>query len=150
MTNVVEGSEMTKVVYGKKIPSIYHLWVAGTAIAILASSPQMLRAQSEALPKCAEVEGGPRCPTANGAERNGVLIFGDFDQAKFGAQAQENVCVCGNTMLNDCDETQPADGELTCAGGTLQELPITIELIKNPATTICKTVDGERICVTTN
>jgi hypothetical protein len=148
MTNVVEGSEMAKVVKGKKITSIYHLWVAGTAIAILASSAQALRADAEpeALPRCADIEGAPQCPIADEVERNGVLVFVDFDQANFGARAQENVCVCGNTVLVDCDETQPADGEDTCAGGQLQELPVTYELIKNPASTVCKTVDGERIC----
>jgi hypothetical protein len=148
MTNVVENRDMARVVKQKKVISIYHLWVAGTAIAILALSPQTSRAdvEPEALPKCADIEGGPQCPTADGVERNGVLIFGDFDQAKFGAQARENVCVCGNTVLNDCDETQPADGELTCAGGTLQELPVIYELIRNPASEVCKTVDGERIC----
>jgi hypothetical protein len=149
MTKVVERSEMAKVVKRRKIPSTHHLGLAGAAIVIFVSSVQVLRADGQpvAVPRCADIEGAPQCPM--GVEKNALVVLFDFDQDKFGAGAQENVCVCGNTVLVECDETQPAGGEGTCVGGQLQELPVTIELIKNPATTICKTIDGQRICVTT-
>lgn len=78
---------------------------------------------------------------------NGLLIFFDFDEVNFGVDA--NQCTCGETKLNDCDEGASAQEEdTTCAGGTLQQVPVQVEGIQNPGTTVCTTISGRRVCKT--
>jgi hypothetical protein len=103
--------------------------------------------ETEPLPSCAELgEDAPQCPLDGAVEQNGLLIFFDFDAVNFGVDA--NQCTCGNTELNDCDEGASATGTNTCAGGTLQQVPVQVEGIQNPATTVCTTVAGKRVCKT--
>jgi hypothetical protein len=108
------------------------------------------------LPPCSSLENGPLCPVVDGdegQERNGTLIFFDFDEPFFGVGSGESQCTCGNVQLEDCAEGLPAESGNTCAGGELLELPVIVEGVKNSrdggpeATTVCKTVDGVRECV---
>ena len=150
MTRVVEENEMTKVVNGERMMSTGRLWRAGAAIAVLVSSMHAFGAEEvpqepQELPRCADIEGGPQCPVDDEQmERNGVLAFFDFDQLNFGAEAKP--CVCGNTVLRDCDESLPADQPGSCVGGVEQKLPVLFELTKNPDSRMCETIDGERKC----
>lgn len=112
-------------------------------------------ADAAPLPRCDEIENGPLCPVFDAEdERNGVLVFLDFDAQVFGATSSENQCVCGNVELDDCSEGLPADEEGSCAGGELREIPVLVEAIRNvrdggpDATTVCTTVDGKRVCKT--
>lgn len=112
-------------------------------------------ADAAPLPRCDEIENGPLCPVSDGEEeRNGVLVFLDFDAQVFGAASSENQCVCGDVELDDCSEGLPADEEGSCAGGELREIPVLVEAIRNvrdggpDATTVCTTVDGKRVCKT--
>jgi hypothetical protein len=149
MTRVVEENEMIKVVDGERMMSTGRLWGAGAAIAVLVSSMHAFGAEAlsaqepQELPRCADIEGGPQCPVDDEKmERNGVLAFFDFDQLNFGAEAKP--CVCGNTVLRDCDESLPADQPGSCVGGVEQKLPVLLELTKNDR--VCEVIDGERVC----
>ena len=105
--------------------------------------------ETDPVPSCADLgEDAPQCPLDGGVEENGLLIFFDFDETNFGVDA--NQCTCGNTDLNDCDEGASAGGTATCAGGTLQQVPVQVEGIQNPSSTVCTTVSGKRVCKTTS
>jgi hypothetical protein len=106
-----------------------------------------LTEEPQELPRCTEIEDGPQCPVVDEAERNGTLVFFDFDQLNFGGEARP--CVCGNTVLLNCNESLPADEPGTCAGGVLQKVEVMYVLTKNPDSKVCKTIDGERICFRT-
>jgi hypothetical protein len=103
-----------------------------------------LSEEPEPLPMCAEIENGPQCPVdEEQVERNGALVFFDFDEIDFGGAKE---CVCGTTVLVECNEKAPAGEEDTCAGGELSALPVEYLAIKNPDSTICRTIDGKRKC----
>src|SRR5688572_17613341 len=103
MTQDTEGSEMTIVTNGRVARTINQLRAAGATIALLAALTQgcatreqslaqasasegtVVRAAGEALPMCKEVENGPQCPVGDGgSERNGSIVFFDFDEPDFG------------------------------------------------------------------
>jgi hypothetical protein len=145
---------MTNVVRAERTMSTGRLWGAGVAIAVLVSSMHVLGAEAvstqepQELPRCADIEGGPQCPVDDEQkERNGVLAFFDFDELNFGVEAQP--CVCGNTVLRDCDESLPAGQTDSCVGGVEQKLPVLFELTKNPDSRVCKVIDGDRKCFET-
>jgi hypothetical protein len=104
--------------------------------------------ETDPVPTCAELGAdAPQCPLDGEVEQNGLLIFFDFDEVNFGVDA--NQCTCGVTELNDCDEGASATGTNTCAGGELQQIPVQVEGIENPSSTVCTTVSGKRVCKTT-
>jgi hypothetical protein len=86
----------------------------------------------EPLPSCAEIEDGSQCPLLGDEqeERNGALVFFDFDQPDFGAD--QPPCVCGSTELLDCNEKLLAGQEGTCAGGELQAVEVVYVATKSP------------------
>lgn len=101
--------------------------------------------ETDPVPNCADLgPNAPQCPLDGGVEQNGLLIFFDFDAVNFGVDA--NQCTCGATELVDCDEGASASGTNTCAGGTLQQVPVQVEGIQNPSSTVCTTIAGKRIC----
>jgi hypothetical protein len=102
-----------------------------------------LSEEPEPLPMCADIENGPQCPLEGEVEKNGALVFFDFDEIDFGGAKE---CVCGTTELVECNEKAPAGEEDTCAGGELSALPVEVLAIKNPDSTICRTIDGKRKC----
>jgi hypothetical protein len=106
-----------------------------------------LSEEVEELPRCADIEDGPQCPVNGEAERNGAVVFFDFDQLNFGAEAKP--CVCGNTVLEDCNESLPAGQTDSCVGGVEQKLRVLFELTKNPDSRVCKVIDGDRKCFET-
>lgn len=169
MTQDVEGSEMTKIMKGRALMSLSQMWAAGAAIVFLASLTQacatrepplaqspasrgtVVTVAGEALPRCSEVEKGPQCPFDDkGSERNGSLVFFDFDERDFGGAPQ---CTCGELVLRNCNEDAPAGEPDSCAGGELMELPVVVEAIKNvtdTASTTCETYRGRRDCSTSD
>ena len=150
MTKAMEGSKMIQVMtvsemtaVARQITSIRRLCTGCAVIAVLTLAvPACAYEESEPLPNCAEVKDGPQCPVG----KTGAVVFFDFQEP-----GDEQIgCVCGDVTLLQCREEAGQTETGTCAGGTLERLPIVYELIRNPATTICKTIDGKRICRTTS
>jgi hypothetical protein len=102
--------------------------------------------EEEEVARCEDIPDGPQCPLDGEEERNGVLVFFDFDERNFGVERDDNQCACGDLEPIGCAEGAAADEEGACAGNVLQEIPVLVEGIKNPASTICTTVDGKRVC----
>ena len=103
--------------------------------------------EPETLPRCADIEDGPRCPVDDeGVERDAVLVTFLFDERQFGGVPQ---CTCGEVVLTDCDENVRFDQPNSCAGGELQDIPVQIELIESitgSGETDCETVGSKRRC----
>jgi hypothetical protein len=105
--------------------------------------------EEEQVARCEHIPDGSQCPLDGEEERNGVLVFFDFDQRNFGVERSENQCACGDLEPVGCAEGAAAGVEGACAGNELQEIPVLVEGIKNPSSTICTTVDGKRVCKST-
>jgi hypothetical protein len=106
-----------------------------------------LSEEPQVVPRCSDIEDGPRCPLDDsGVERNGSIFFLDFDKRDFGGAPE---CTCGELVLRACNVNVDAGEPNACAGGTWREPNLLIEAIKNvtdTASTTCRTKRARRDC----
>lgn len=106
----------------------------------LAATPQPL-ASCSSLALGALDETGITCPS-NVTEAR-VLISLDPGSANWNVK----LCTC-NTTFTKCDPNAPAGQTNACPNptGTLATVPIHIEGVQDPASLVCTTIGGQRLC----